>query len=211
MNLKRILAVAVVAVMSVSAFAATSIAATNNETQTEASESTVQTKRHRPHGKREKVEAPENTIGKDAAKAAALKDAGLTTDQTGKVRSHVSESDDGTVIYKVHFSANEKWYSYKIDALTGEVIDHSEQTAEEHAAAKEKARAEREAEAGSSDSESATGRKHGKRAKPSDSDAAEGENASGKPAKPSKNKDNSTAEATDEANESANVQSAETI
>ena len=203
-----IISLTLAVVLSVSAFAANAIADTSTEESKETIESSVQTERHRPHHNKEKVEEPENAIGKDAAKEAALKAAGVTTEETGKVRSHVSKTDDGTVVYKVHFSAGEKWYSYKIDALTGEVIEHSEQSAEEHEAAKEKARSENgETSEGSGHS----GRRHSKRMRPDASESAEGESAKKDPSRAHGNDSDSTADTTAQPNTSATEQTIETI
>lgn len=73
--------------------------------------------------KKEKVAEPENAIGKANAKEKALADAGLSFEQVGKVRSRVSTHDDGTIIYKVRFTYNNQKYSYRINALTGEIVD----------------------------------------------------------------------------------------
>ena len=48
---------------------------------------------------------------------------GLTTDQTGKVRSRVTTLEDGTVIYKVKFTFDGQKHTYQINATTGEIID----------------------------------------------------------------------------------------
>ena len=177
MKLKTILAPALAAVMTVSVFAATTAAATAKDAQQETTQAQTE-EQQEPNRKKEKTQAPENAVGKDAAKEAALKDVGVTAETAGKVRSRVSKTDDGTVVYKVRFSANDKYYSYVIDALTGEVIERTEQTAEEHAAAKENARA------GNGEATDAagqfSGRKHGKRTTSGDAAASEGENASGK-------------------------------
>ncbi len=211
MKAKRMLALAVAAVMSVSALTVTAIAANTKDAPQETTESTVQTERRKPHGKKEKTVLPENAIGKDAAKEAALKDAGLTAEQAGKVRSHVSKTEDGTVIYKVHFSANDKWYSYKIDALTGKVIAHTEQTAAEHAAAKENARAKKSATADADENASASGRKH-KRMRPDAADAAEGnETASERPEKPHGKSGKSAAAAADQTTVSIAEQTSQSI
>lgn len=80
---------------------------------------------HGKHGSRQKVEEPENAVGKDAAKAAALADAGLTAEQVGKVRARLSQTEDGVVLYKVRFTFDGQRYSYRIDALTGEILEKS--------------------------------------------------------------------------------------
>lgn len=211
MKAKRMLALAFAAVMSVSVLTVTAIAANTKDAVQETTESTVQTERRKPHGKKEKVEAPENAIGKDAAKEAALKDAGLTAEQAGKVRSHVSKTEDGTIVYKVHFSANDTWYSYKIDALTGKVIAHTEQAAEEHAAAKENARAKKSTAEGTDESASASGRKY-KRMRPDAADAAEGnETASERPARAHGKNSKSAADAADQTTVSLDAQTSKSI
>ena len=139
MKHKRILALVMVMAVSASAFAISAFA--KETTDSSASGETAVTQEQsseakEKRGKKEKVEEPENAVGKDAAKSAALKDAGLAEDSVDKLRSRVSKTDDGTVIYKVHFTANDTWYSYKIDALSGKVLDKSTQTAEEHEAYK---------------------------------------------------------------------------
>lgn len=73
-------------------------------------------------GKKQEAAEPENAIGKDAAKETALADAGLSADQVETVRARVSESD-GTIVYKVHFTYDGQRYSYRIDALSGEILD----------------------------------------------------------------------------------------
>ena len=212
MKAKRMLALAFAVVMSVSAFTTFAIAATTKDAQQETTQSAEQTESKHRRCKKEKVEAPENAIGKDAAKEAALKDAGLTAEHAGKVRSHVSKTEDGTVVYKVHFSANDKWYSYKIDALTGEVIERTEQTAEEHEAAKEAARAKKSEAADAADGETASGRKHGKRMKPDTADGTE-ENAaaSERPARSHGKGDKSINDAMEQANPSAAAQTSKAI
>ena len=92
-------------------------------------------------GKKQEAAEPENAIGKDAAKETALADAGLSADQVEKVRARVSESD-GTIVYKVHFTYDGQRYSYRIDALSGEILDQkvtdaSEETSHGKHAAKD--------------------------------------------------------------------------
>lgn len=79
--------------------------------------------------KKEKVSEPENAIGKASAKEKALADAGLTIEQVGKAKSRVSTLDDGTIIYKVRFTYDGQKYSYKINALTGEIVDKTTEAA----------------------------------------------------------------------------------
>ena len=73
-------------------------------------ETAVRTVRKQPGGhgggeQGEKSAEPENAIGRDAAKAAALADAGVTAEQAGKVKAHVSQLEDGTVL---------SWYALTI-------------------------------------------------------------------------------------------------
>ena len=129
------IALAIVTLLSLSVFAIPAFAATNGSDTTTAVDATDKSAQG-GHSKKEKVTEPENAIGKDAAKALALKDAGISADAVEKIKAHVSKLDDGTVVYKVGFTAGNKYYSYKINALTGEVADKSEMSAEEHEAAK---------------------------------------------------------------------------
>ena len=134
MKNKSILALALVSVLSVSALLPAAFAATGDS----AAEATVEeTQKRTRHGRRggEKVAEPEGAVGKDAAKSAALADAGVTAEQAGKVKSRVSQLDDGTVIYKVRFTCDGQRYSYQIDAATGAVLDKTveEATAEDAA------------------------------------------------------------------------------
>ena len=69
-----------------------------------------------------KMAEPEGAIGKDAAKEAALADAG--TQAEGHVRGRYTEKD-GTGIYKVTFKAGGQKYKYRIDAMTGEILEKS--------------------------------------------------------------------------------------
>ena len=133
MKNKKVLALALVGVLSLSALAPSALAAgtANGESKTVVEETQ---KAHRKHGRGEKVAEPENAIGKDAAKAKALADAGVTAEQAGKVKSHVSELDDGTVIYKVHFTCDGQRYSYQIDAVTGAVVNKNAKEVTEDAA-----------------------------------------------------------------------------
>lgn len=174
MKANRILALALAAVTCVSVFTVSAVAASAAEAAQEATEEAAQTEKRKSHGKKEKVAEPENAVGKDAAKEAALKDAGVTAEEAGRIRSRVSETEDGTVVYKVRFSSDGAYYSYRIDALTGEVIEKTVQTAEEHAAAKENARSKADGTADESENGQFSGKKHGRRMK---SETAEGEDS----------------------------------
>ncbi len=85
-----------------------------------ASETGTAKKKHGKSGS--KTAEPEGAIGKDAAKEAALADAGAEAE--GHVRGRYTEKD-GTGIYKVTFKAGGQRYKYRIDAMTGEILDKS--------------------------------------------------------------------------------------
>ena len=104
-----------------------------------------ETQKEQRRGKRggEKVAEPENAIGKDAAKAKAFADAGVTAEQAGKVKTRVSQLDDGTVIYKVGFTCDGTRYSYQINAVTGAVIDKSAETVTKDSASESRGRGKR--------------------------------------------------------------------
>lgn len=80
------------------------------------------------HSRDESVE--EAGIGRAAAKAAALSDAGLTDEQVKKVRVKSSVKED-TEAYRVFFVYDGTSYSYQIDAETGTVLDKKTGAAEE--------------------------------------------------------------------------------
>ena len=80
------------------------------------------TAKRKPGRKGSKTAEPEGVIGKDAAKEAALADAG--TQAEGHVRGRYTEKD-GTGIYKITFKAGGQKYKYRIDAMTGEILDKS--------------------------------------------------------------------------------------
>ena len=86
---------------------------------------------HGENTKPEEPEAPENAIGKDAAKQIALSDAGLSSEQVEKVKARLSDKD-GTLVYKVSFKYDGQRYSYKIAPVSGDILDKSVQEAAEH-------------------------------------------------------------------------------
>ena len=131
---KFILAASLAVILSVSAFATTAFAATTNSQS--AVESTTGNTKKCGQNKKEKVAEPENAIGKDKAKAAALKEVGVSEDKVEKIKARVTKLDDGTVVYKVGFTSGDQYYSVKINALTGAVVDKTVQSAEEHEASK---------------------------------------------------------------------------
>lgn len=89
--------------------------------------------RNAERGRRDRPEEPaepENAIGKEAAKNIALSDAGIAADQVSRIRAIIWDND-GTVIYKVRFTCDGIRYSYRIDPLTGEILNkHSEEASE---------------------------------------------------------------------------------
>ena len=78
------------------------------------------TAKRKPGKRGSKTAEPEGVIGKDAAKEAALADAGAEAE--GHVRGRYTEKD-GTGIYKVTFKAGGQRYKYRIDAMTGEILE----------------------------------------------------------------------------------------
>ena len=80
------------------------------------------TAKRKPGKRGSKTAEPEGVIGKDAAKEAALADAGAEAE--GHVRGRYTEKD-GTGIYKVTFKAGGQRYKYRIDAMTGEILEKS--------------------------------------------------------------------------------------
>ena len=140
-------AVLAIAAMSIAAFAETAAdsqteatveGSTDNPSETTAEENTAKSE-HRGRGSstnKGKMAEPENAIGKQAARDAALADAGIIADQAGKVKARISKLEDGTVIYKVSFTSGDLWYSYRIDAVTGAILEKTAENAVEHEAAK---------------------------------------------------------------------------
>lgn len=64
----------------------------------------------------------ESLISENEAKSIALKDAGITEDQTSGIRVKL-ERDDGVQQYEVEFYAGDKEYDYEIDAVTGNILN----------------------------------------------------------------------------------------
>ena len=80
------------------------------------------TAKKKPGKKGSKTAEPEGVIGKDAAKEAALSDAGVEAE--GHIRGRYTEQD-GEGIYKVTFKSGGQRYKYRIDAMTGEILEKS--------------------------------------------------------------------------------------
>ena len=139
MNIKKVIALTLTTLMILT-LSVIKVSAAESENAEQESAVEESTQAHKKPVKREKTAEPENAIGKDAAKEAALKDKGITADQVEKVRARVLKLDDGTVIYKVGFTYGDIHYSYKIDALTGKILDKTEQDAAEYEASKPKSK-----------------------------------------------------------------------
>ena len=92
------------------------------ETRDDAQSGEAREKQRTRGAKKEEASEPEGAVGKQAAKEAALADAGLTADEVSRIRARVSEQD-GAVVYKVRFTFDGQKYSYRIDALSGQVLD----------------------------------------------------------------------------------------
>ena len=170
MKIKKIIALALAALTMLSIFTATAYAKTTEDADPKTTvEDSAKTEKQDKKVKKEKASEPEGAIGKDTAKEAALKDAGITADKVEKIRSRISKLDDGTVVYKVGFTCGEVYYSYKIDALTGNILDKTEMSAEEHEASKPQRKHGKKKNGGSTDtgeSEGFSGRTHEKGNKP---------------------------------------------
>ena len=135
MKRRIIIAAALAALMTASTLGTSALAKTTTEskkTTASTSQSTSKKSDSKTHSKPEKISEPENAIGKDKAKAAALKAAGVSESKVEKIKTFVVKLDDGTVAYRVSFKYGEKYYAYKINALTGKVAEKKIMTAEEH-------------------------------------------------------------------------------
>ena len=62
-------------------------------------------------------------IGAQAAKAAALKHAGLSEGQVQELQVEW-DNENGRAVYEVEFKSGGMEYDYVIDAATGAVLDH---------------------------------------------------------------------------------------
>ena len=102
-------------------------------------------------GRKAETAEPEGTIGRDAAKEAALADAGIEAE--GHVHARYKE-EDGAGFYKVKFKADGQVYRYRIDAKTGEVLEKSLEEESEESGEKQQIGKKRKG-SGSSDAETA--------------------------------------------------------
>ena len=159
---KRWIALLLAAVLTVGAMSVTAFAANSTEPEAETSteESAAKSCRGR-HGHKEKTAEPENALGKDAAKEIALADAGVSPEDAGKVKARVTKLEDGTVVYRVSFTAGAQWYCSKIDAVSGEILDKTTEDADAHEAAKaERTKRGGKTEETSEEDAAASGRSH---------------------------------------------------
>ncbi len=135
MKHKRWIALLLVAVLAVAAMGVTAFAA--NITEVEAETATENSTAKFCHSRQShKVAEPENAMGKDAAKETALADAGVSAEDVSKIKARLSQLEDGTVIYRVSFTSGNLWHCYRIDAVTGKILDKTTEDAVEHEAAK---------------------------------------------------------------------------
>ena len=118
MQIKKLISVGLVSILSLTCLTTAILAEDLGETTKEVEKEGSKKKKNK-----QTVTLPENAIDKDTAKQNALTDANLTTEQVDKLKSRVSTLDDETVIYKVSFIYNSQKYSYKIDAVSGNVLD----------------------------------------------------------------------------------------
>ena len=114
---------------------ATSTEATTDSSSSAATESTANTQQSTDAAATSTPEAAapadsnaaasqDSYIGEDAAKAAALADAGIAEADCTEMKCEL-DTDDGTVHYDVDFKAGGLEYEYDIDAVTGEVMSSS--------------------------------------------------------------------------------------
>ena len=118
---KILTAIALTVLLAVGVFTTSALASANTEDaeRTQIAETVERSGRHR---RPNEAEEPENAIGKEAAKSIALSDAGVTADEVERLRSIVAECD-GVTVYKVRFRCGGLRYSYRINALTGEIVN----------------------------------------------------------------------------------------
>lgn len=141
---KKLLAQALGMMLSISAFAAPILAETpdpSSGTETPVTESGSASAKH---GKKQEIEEPAGALGKDKAKEIALKDAGITAEEAGKVKARVSQAEDGTVIYKVSYTKDGIKTSWQINALSGEILAKNSAEATETTGGKKKGKGEKQ-------------------------------------------------------------------
>lgn len=92
-------------------------------------------------------------IGVEAARSAALKDAGETE---GDFTNATLEERDGTVYYDVEFTAGGAKYEYAVDALTGSIIEAKKEGGESQSSSSQPSSSSSQASSQSSSSLSST-------------------------------------------------------
>ncbi len=95
-----------------------STSASNESTDASASSSTES----QPAATDSQPAATDNYIGEDAAKAAALADAGLAEGDVTELEAEL-DLDDAVVHYDVDFKSGGMEYNYDIDAVTGDILN----------------------------------------------------------------------------------------
>ena len=141
---RKLLAQALGMMLSISAFTAPILAETpdpSSGTETPVTESGSASAKH---GKKQEIEEPAGALGKDRAKEIALKDAGITAEEAGKVKARVSQKEDGTVIYKVSYTKDGIKTSYEIHALSGEILTKNSAEATEDTGGKKKGKGKKQ-------------------------------------------------------------------
>ena len=140
MKHKRWIALLLAAALAVGAMGVTAFAANSTEPEAETSTEERAAKscpgRHGHKERKDRAAEPENAIGKEAAREIALAEAGRSAEEAGRVKARVTRLEDGAVVYRVSFSSGERWYCYQIDAVSGEILDKTEEDAAAHEAAK---------------------------------------------------------------------------
>ena len=121
-NLRNIFTLALSTVLFVSVLAPAALAADDPAAPAESAKAPVADTVRPGQNLRTDLEEPENAIGKDAAVARALAEAGISTDQAGDITVHVTGNSDGSIVYRVHFTANGQRYSVKVNAVSGEIL-----------------------------------------------------------------------------------------
>ncbi|MCR5611674.1 MAG: PepSY domain-containing protein [Clostridiales bacterium] len=101
------------------------------KTETSVTESRQRDRGRGAHARPEEPAEPENAIGKDAAKEIALNDGGFTSEQVERVRARLSDRD-GNLVYRVSFNYDGQRYSYKIDPVSGEILNKTVGKTTEH-------------------------------------------------------------------------------
>ena len=121
-NLRSIFTLALSTVLFVSVPAPAALAADDPAATAESAKAPVADTVRPGQNLRTDLEEPENAIGKDAAIARALAEAGISAGQAGDITVHVTGSSDGSILYRVHFTANGQRYSVKVNAVSGEIL-----------------------------------------------------------------------------------------